>query len=308
MDLITESLYLRFHALDGLCDLFAEQDRCADLLEHGAWYQRRDRAVRDQTRDHPLPRREAPAGRERVALQPVTGMCHVERPNRRGLRRAPAHIAGLTEYAMQRVLRDRQRMQRDDTGLLLQILVHILDVDEVRTRIDERTVAGPTGAGIAGVSTFAFAALHDEVGIDRRKFLAVVVDILLLGTQILVDAHDEMLEEGIAKARRIIKRSDIALIVCPLAHREADQIPAVDTELVDEICQRNIGIRAWVAGDHDERPVIIVGFLDMRKHIRDLIGVDALGNDDLRLGIRIRRKKILRLHRAQARHHFRVKI
>ena len=46
----------------------------------------------------------------------------------------------------------------------------------------------------------------------------------------------------------------------------------------------------------------------MREHVRNLIGVDALGDDDLRLGIGIRRKKILRLHRAQARHHFRVKI
>ena len=119
----------------------------------------------------------------------------------------------------------------------------------------------------------------------------------------LIDAQDEVLEEGIAEAGGVVQRGDVALVVGPLVHGEADEIPAVDLEHVDEVGKRDVGVRAGVAGDHDEGLVEVVGLLDVGEHVGDLNGVDAGGHDDLRLGLGVRGQDVLLGHGAQPRHH-----
>ena len=77
----------------------------------------------DKAADHPLPGGEAAHGGESVSFDATRSAFDIERPDGGGLGWHVADIATAAEDAVERVLRNRQRMERDHLRRLFEVLL-----------------------------------------------------------------------------------------------------------------------------------------------------------------------------------------
>ena len=78
---------------------------------------------------------------------------------------------------------------------------------------------------------------------------------------------------------------DVAILVRPFVHIECIDIAAVDPETVDDLRNGLIDGRTWIRHDHDQFPVLLVGFLHPQDHIRNPDRGHVRNNPDLEIGI-----------------------
>ena len=70
-------------------------------------------------------------------------------------------------------------------------------------------------------------------------------------TEILTDRLIEIGHIAVSKSCRIVKRGDVAILVCPFVHHEYVEITAVDVKLVDSLRHSHINGGTRVGKDHN---------------------------------------------------------
>ena len=271
-------------ALKGSSDLVADVDLSLLGLEHGARYKRSNGTVCNETAGHSLPGGECAVGEKCVNLNSLLSTHYVDRTDGCSLGGNVCNVTRLTEASVEGVLHNGHRMEGDDLCGLVEPLVDVAASHKLGNRINECNVSCPSGRGRDDVS----AALGDIV-----DYLGVIVDVCVCGvvnvreghTELRIDLIYEVLEHRVNEACLVSLGSDVAVLVSPLVLCEDMYLGAVNLEVVDKLCERDIGIGLGVAEDHCEGSACLACFLEASEEGRDENGVGVHHYLDLKLGV-----------------------
>ena len=112
-------------------------------------------------------------------------------------------------------------------------------------------MAGPAGRGGDDVRA-ALGDVVDDLGVVVDVGVGGIVDVLHGHAQLGIDLHDQILDHGVNEACLVGLWSDVAVLISPLVLGEDMHLGAIHLEVVDELCQGDVGIRLRVAQNHSE--------------------------------------------------------
>ncbi len=241
-----------FPALEGSSKLFGNVDLSLLRLEHRGGKVRSDRTVCAETAGHSLPRREGTAGSKCVNLDSFLCSHYVERTNGSRARRNVSNVTGLTEGSVKGVLHDGHGVKLNDLCGLIKPFLDVTGADELGNRINECHVACPTGRGGCNISTGSLGDIVDDLGIILDVSVSGEVYVLHGHTKLLIDLVVEVLDHGVSEACLVGDGSDVSVFVSPLVLCNKVNLRAINTEVVDKLCKRNVGVGLGVSEDHSE--------------------------------------------------------